>query len=185
MKRIAAVAGLLFLAGALYGQSVTELSRREKARREAFKGREARAVTNADLAKVKKLPAVTVSPEAADNPAPSNAQTQTPAGLSREDMTPTVAPNGPPMYTPEAAASFPVAGNLESRLKAAHDEVERLTTEMNLLMQQVNNLNTMTPRDVIQQQIDETYQKLVKAQDDEAKLKSELDASKANSAPKR
>jgi hypothetical protein len=185
MKRVAAVSLVVILAGSLHGQSLVELSRREKARREGLKGRQAKVVTNADLAALQKLPAVTVAAETADNPAMSNSPNGTPMDLPRQDMTPTVAPNGPPMYTPEAAASFPVAGNLESRLKAAHEQVDSLTTQMNLLLQQANSLNTMTPRDVIQQQIDETYQKLLKAQDDEAKLKSELEASKAGPAPKR
>jgi len=185
MKRVAAFCAFLVLGGSLYGQSVVELSRREKARRESLKGREIKSVTNADLAAVRKLPAVTVVTETAANPEGPAGPPGQPGTTARQDMVPEVAPNGPPMYKAEDAGSFKSGGNLESQLKNAHDEVERLTTQMNLLLQQVNNLNTMTPRDVIQQQIDETYQKLVKAQDDEAKLKSEIDAGKANPTPKR
>jgi Asp-tRNA(Asn)/Glu-tRNA(Gln) amidotransferase C subunit len=180
MKRTAAACLVLILAGSLHGQSLVELSQRERARRESFKGRTPKAVTNADLAKVKTLPAVTVSQDAAANPAMPNSAGWTPTELPRQDVTPAVAPDGPPMYAPEATASFTPAASLESRVKAAHDEVERLTAQMNQLLQQMNNLNNMTPQDVVRQRIDETYQKLVAAQADEAKLKNDLAAVQAN-----
>jgi hypothetical protein len=185
MKRIAVLSVCLVLIGSLYGQSVVELSRREKARREGLKGRAARVVMNADLAALQKLPAATTPETAAAKPETPNRPNQTPADATREDMSPAVAPNGPLLYNPADADSFKSGGNLEARLKAAHEEVNRLTTQMNLLMQQINILNTMTPRGVYQQQIDETYQKLLKAQDEEAKLKAELNANKANSPEKR
>jgi hypothetical protein len=189
MKRLGAVFAFLLLAASLYGQSVVELSRREKARRQELKGRQPKVVTNADLAALKKTPAVTVteapapgqeasSPEAAP-PGTSPSQGETPPNSGREDMVPAVTENGPPMISPEAAAALNPRATLEAQYKAACGLVDTLTSQMNLLWQQFYNLNNMQTQGHVQQQIDETYQKLLKAQADQARLKAQLDASPA------
>jgi hypothetical protein len=196
MKKFVGAVAILVLMGSLYGQSVAELSRMEKERREALKGRRAKVVTNADLASVRKTEAVIVSnPEAsADSGSPSSGGPEIIPPVApppAEDaqpvvMVPTVARNGPTLFTDEATGDALASDkNLEDRLKAATELVDLLTTKMNALWQELYNLNTMTTQDRVQQQLDETYQKLLKAQAEEAKLKSQLEASQASAPIKR
>src|SRR5512136_1502996 len=61
-KRILAFIFLPMLLGAfLHAQSVADLAKKEKERRAAIKGKPATVITNADLGKVKKKPAVEVA----------------------------------------------------------------------------------------------------------------------------
>jgi hypothetical protein len=196
MKKLLGAATILILMGSLYGQSVVELSRKEKERREALRSHRAKVVTNADLAAVRKTEAVIVSnPDSAADTGEAAAEgpqiipsVAPPAGEDSQPvvMVPTVARNGPALFTNDTAGDALASGkSLEDRLKAATELVDLLTTKMNALWQEFYNLNTMTTQDRIQQQIDETYQKLLKAQADEAKLKSQLEASQAASPVKR
>jgi hypothetical protein len=196
MKRFLGAAAVLVLIGSLYGQSVVELSRMEKERRQALKDRRAKVVTNADLAAIRKTEAVVVShPEAAvdsgssssDGPQiiPSVAPPPPAEDAQPVVMIPTVAKNGPTLFTDETTGDLASAQSLEDRLKAATELVDLLTTKMNALWQEFYNLNTMTTQDRVQRQLDETYQKLLKAQAEEAKLKSQLEASQASAPVKR
>jgi hypothetical protein len=170
--------------GSLYGQSVVELSRQEKARRDGLKGNRAKVITNADLAAVRKTPAVIVVN-------PDSAEESNPSGVSGADssgevvMTPSVAKNGPSLFQDGGSADVPAgSSDTASRLKATNELIDLLTTKMNALMQQANNLDTMTPKDVLQQQIDETNQKLIRVQEQAAKLKAQLEAGKQTSPEK-
>jgi len=173
--------------GALYGQSVTDLARQEKARRESLKSRCAKLVTNADLAALRKLPAMIAPSEqtADENPAMSGGPVSNPTAPQGEVMVPTVAPDGPALSYSGRSGSLRDVGNIEAQLRAANEQVDLLTDKMNQLLQAANNLNTMTPRDVIMQQIDDTNQKLAQAQDDAAKLKAQLEAAQKNPPAKR
>ncbi len=91
-------------------------------------------------------------------------------------MNPTVIKNGPELF--KDADSGPGA-DTASRLKAAEELVDLLTTKLNALMQQSNSLDTMTPKDTILQQIEATTQKLQRVQDEVARLKGQLEAGKA------
>jgi hypothetical protein len=196
MKKVLAVAVFLILAGSLYGQSVAELSRREKARREGLKGNRARVVTNFDLAAVRKTPAI-FSPSldySTDQNAPAVVAPEASVGTAQGTgdasepvvMVPTVVSDGPTLYGEGAAPGPPTTEkDLESQIKASDELIELLTNKINVLLQEANNLNTMTPRDVIMQQIDEASQKLTKTQDDAAKLRSQLDAARKNQPGKR
>jgi len=64
---------------------------------------------------------------------------------------------------------------LEAQLQSANDLVDLLTTKMNALRQQFEFQDAMVPGYVIQQQIDETYQRLVKAQAQQARIQAEMD----------
>jgi hypothetical protein len=191
MKKALAVACFLVLVGSLYGQSVAELSRQERARRGGLGANRAKVVTNADLAAVRKTPAISTA--SADLSTDQNATSvEGPdatgvippgAGGSSEPvvMVPTVIRDGPALYGPGAVPGPPATEkDLELQLKAADELVDLLTNKMNMLLQESNDLNSMTPRDVIMQQVDDTSQKLAKAQDDDAKLKTQLDAARKN-----
>ena len=194
-----AIAGLLFfvLAGSLQAQSLVELSRREKARRESLQGKHARVVTNADLESVRKSPVFISSSDATDESNASGANNppisvNSNPGSSKSAptvrMVPTVSKHGPLIFKNnqglDGTASAGSGGDLESRLKAAQELVDLLTTKMNALWQEFSSMS-MTSKDAIQQQIDETYQKLTKAQEAENRLKTQLEAGKGSPAEKR
>jgi hypothetical protein len=196
MKKILVVTIFVALVGSLYGQSVNELARREKARREALKGNRAKVITNVDLAAVRKTPAViVVNPESAEESNASGIAGQESSGLTSGGagdasgpvvMVPTVIKNGPVLMGNNDSSDLPAsAGDAESRLKAANELIDLLSTKMNALMQESNNLNTMTPKDVIQRQIDDTNRKLIRVQEEATRLKDQIEAGKKTAQDKR
>jgi len=191
MKKTIAIPLLLIMAGSLRAQSVVELSRLEKARRENLKGGRIRVVTNEDLTTLHRAPAIAVTsdsmaemnpePAAGAGPAPSNA-------APVRTIVPNVISNGTKLFGAADSSSGDVpgsGGSVEARLKAVQERIDLLTTKMNALWQEFYAQNTMTPQDVIQQRIDETYQKLVQAQEEETKLKAQIETGKNKPAAKR
>jgi hypothetical protein len=182
MKRLLIFLGVIGLTASLGAQSLVDLAKREKERRESFRGHHAVVVKNRDLLQVKKVPAVEVTipegeagedvraggqgivaPDIAGEPGLTNPQDE-PGAASAP------APN-PENLTEDIIEG---GGPLEDQLKVVDALVEELTTEMNSLRQQYEAQNTMVPGSVIQQQIDETYQRLVKAQTRQDKLLEKL-----------
>ncbi len=194
MKRFFIVLAVIGLAASLGAQGVAELAKREKERREGLKGRHAVVVKNHDLLQVKKLPAVEVAlpiqeggegalaeDQAADAAALSSddaAQSVTPSGSgapSGRRITPRVAAAGPTLMGDGAATDQSTSGRtLDAQLKAAQELVDLLTTKMNALRQQYEFQDAMVPGYVIQEQIAETNQRLVKAQAQEARIQAEM-----------
>jgi hypothetical protein len=192
------VAFFLFLLGMsfLSAQSLAEASKKEKERRAALKGKQT-VVTNADLGKTKKKAAMTESvpempAEELEGAAPPDGE-QAPAeeafvegaeGAAPPGETPPAAVETPPEAAPPAAQGAPPLSveefsqrktELEDTWNKAQEMVELLTMKMNGLWQEFYSLDDMTARDKIQQQISETYEKLLKAQQDETKAREELD----------
>jgi len=172
-KTIAALALLLFMSTLASAQSLAEVTKKEKERRENLKGKSSTVVTNADLAKTKKKPSVTQT-----NPVP-------PAGGEAAAATaaPTAAQETGP-GTDKAAADLRAEAQkkyeekkagLEDKWAKAKEMVDLLNLKMNALWQQFYSFNSMTPKDQIQKAISETYQKFQAAQAEEAKAKEELD----------
>ena len=182
MKRLLIFLAVIGFAASLGAQSLTELAKREKERRESFRGRHAVVITNQDLFLVKKVPAVEVT---------------IPEGESREALLPedqgaaaTDVAGEAGLVTPppgSEAASTPVQteenvsdeiteadGPLEDQLKTVDKLVDELTIEMNSLRQQYEAQNAMVPGSVIQQQMDELNQRLVRAQTRQAKIREKM-----------
>ena len=178
MKRTIVIAVFAALVGSLYAQSVSDLAKQEKARRAALGTNRAKVVTNADLAAVRKTPAVVVGnpEEVQDQPTVLPSGEPAGSGAGEVVMNPTVIKNGPELFN--NAESGPGA-DTASRLKTAEELVDLLTTKLNALMQQSNSLDTMTPKDAILQQIEATTQKLQRVQDEVARLKGQLETGKA------
>ena len=187
MKRSLLFVAVLGLAASLSAQSLAELAKKEKVRRESLKGRHAAVVTNADLLKVRKTSAVEVTPpEAGLDEAVAGEETgavdQGEAGAfpsgsgapSSSRNVPRVGPNGP-LITGEADRDQAEgAGTLDVQLKAAKEMVDLLTTKMNALRQQFETQDAMVPGYVIQQQLDETNQRLLKAQAQQARIEAQI-----------
>jgi len=175
MRKVGVFLFLPFLlAGYLQSQSVAELAQKEKERRESLKGKKGIVITNGVLASSKKKAAVTV---------------QEPAGtlLQGEEAA------APPVTAGEQAVGAeaqPAAeqefisetefrafkSNYENAWKDSQRSVDDLTQRMNELWQSYYSMNDMTSRDLIQQRIAETYQALLKAQEDAVKYKGDFDA---------
>jgi hypothetical protein len=168
------------LSVSLSAQSVAELAKREKARRETLKGHHAVVVRNQDLLLVQKAPAVEIGKP--DEAAVGEDQDVVPSTTSEETesegrhIVPRVEANGPAFMGEDAPA--PLASStktLDAQLKSAKDLVDLLTTKMNALRQQFEFQDAMVPGYVIQQQIDETNQRLVKAQAQQARIQAKID----------
>ncbi len=181
MKKVLIVLGVIGFTASLAAQSVVDLAKREKERRESLKGRHAVVVTNADLFLVKKTPAVEVANpgEAGGREAQAGEQAVPPPGSGASQgrrIVPRVSADGPAIMGDGASIDQSTSGQaLEAQLKSANDLVDLLTTKMNALRQQFEFQDAMVPGYVIQQQIDETYQRLVKAQAQQARIQAEMD----------
>jgi len=180
MKKTLVFIAVIGLSASLSAQSVADLAKRERARREALKGRHAVVVRNQDLLLVRKAPAVEIgSPDEALVIEDQNAASSTPlegAGSEGRTIVPRVEESGPVFMGEDAAV--PLASStrtLDAQLKAASDLVDLLTTKMNALRQQYEFQDSMVPGYVIQQQIDETNQRLVKAQAQMARIQANID----------
>jgi hypothetical protein len=186
-KKILAVLFLpLLIVSFLSAQSLAELSKKERARRAAVKGKTT-IVTNDDLGKIKKKPAVssgqpakTGEEDLAENPEAAVETVTPPKG---ENAQPQQAPpsDQEPVLTDEQFNARKT--ELEDRWNKAQEMVDLLTMKMNGLWQEFYSMDDLTARDRIQQQISENYEKLLKAQQDETAAKEELDAFIAGPPP--
>jgi hypothetical protein len=193
-KRVLLLISIIGLATSLSAQSLADLAKQEKARRESLKGRHAVVVRNHDLLQVKKLPAVEVAipfqegtegalaeDQGTDTAAlPSDdAQSVQPSGSgapSGRRITPRVAAAGPRLMGDGAATDQATSsGTLDAQLKAADELVDLLTTKMNALRQQFEFQDAMVPGSVIQEQMAETNQRLIKAQAQQARIQADLE----------
>jgi hypothetical protein len=188
MKRLLLIIAVIGLAASLGAQSLTDLAKKEKARREGLRGRHAAVVTNADLLRVRKTAAVEVTPpepelnqdlEGEDQGAAAETVTtdNTPSGSgapSGRRMVPRTSPDGPLITGDADRDQVEGRGTLDAQLQAAKDLVDLLTTKMNALRQQFESQDAMVPGYVIQQQLDETNQRLLKAQAQQSRIEAQI-----------
>lgn len=191
--RILAVIALpLVLVSSLLSQDLNAAAKKEKARRAAIR-QKVTVVTNAELGSVKKKPSVEV--ENPDQPAETEAvpadQTEpsyqaNQAGDNADRAEPATAGENVPMVIPEVntspkATATPMQAQgsqksaMESNWLKAKEYADLLELKMNGLWQDFYNMDDMTPKDQIQQQIADTFEKYQQARDAEAKAKEALD----------
>lgn len=161
----------VFLAGATLTspQSLVELAKKEKARRERLKNRKTVVVTNADLTKINKQPGVRVasSPPSPDRMrrSPTENIPVRPVGKSR---------SGTGGRAPSASIDA-----LERELKQADEKVGTLTLQLSGLWRELYTLGASIPSHVIQQQISFTYLQLQKAKLAADELRARLEKAPA------
>jgi len=143
----------------LSSQSLVELAKKEKERRAKLKGKKSIVVTNADLEKIKKKPAVSV-PESQLEDIRRRA-TQSPVRRK---------PSGD--IDRESPGQL---AELEAKWKKADEYVELLTLKINGLQQKFYTFRDWTLRDSIQREIRDTHQKLQVAKEESKKAKEEYD----------
>jgi hypothetical protein len=181
IKILAVVVLPFLLISWLWSQDLTAAAKKEKERREAAKAKKVTVITNADLASVKKKAAVATgetgettaegegaqaegaNPESAANPA-ENTDT------SAQEALPMGTGTGTPGSAEDAQKAL-----LEGNYLKAKEYADLLETKVNALWQTFYNMDDMTPKDQIQQQIADTFDKYQLAREDENKAKEELD----------
>ncbi|MGQ9800130.1 MAG: hypothetical protein ACUVRL_00460 [Candidatus Saccharicenans sp.] len=170
-------------------ENLAELARKERERRESLKGKKVRVVTNKDLEKLTKAEALTLPPQSEE--AAAAAGTVQPLTMSSEESQTRppgtvhrVTVENPPSQNarvssgnfPDTAQGRDVAeASLEEAWKKAQEYVELLTLKLNSLWAQFYGLSDMKSKDYIQMQISETYEKLTKAQEEEARLRQQYE----------
>ncbi|MCI4444868.1 MAG: hypothetical protein JHC32_02450 [Candidatus Aminicenantes bacterium] len=165
-------------------QELVDLAKKEKARRESLKGKNVKVITNKDLENMAKTPSLILGGSSLKDEAKTQPPAPVPSGnqpavvhrVTVENPTPST-PNKTQSSTAQPSAEGVDArgSSLEEAWKKAKEYVELLTLKMNSLWQEFYSLNDMKSRDYIQQQISETYEKLLKAQEEEAQLRLEYE----------
>lgn len=173
----------LLLVSFLQSQSLAELAKKEKERRAALKGKGAAVTTSADLAKVKRRPAVesTGQEQLAEETA---AQAVAAAAGADEAKAAAEKPaeETPPGETPAMSEKEFRAKQAElvEAFKQKQEMVDLLTLKMNSLYQEFYGLDNMKSREIIQIQISDTYDKLLKAEAEANKATKDLEDFSAN-----
>jgi hypothetical protein len=181
----------LLLVSFLQSQSLAELAKKEKERRAALKGKGATVTTSADLAKVKRKPAVE-SARQEQTAEESAAQAGQADVKTRQGETPPVA--GQPAVAAAAGAEKPAEetppgetpamsekefqakqAELVEASKQKQEMIDLLTLKLNSLYQEFYGLDNMKSREIIQAQISDTYDKLLKAETDANKATKDLE----------
>jgi hypothetical protein len=169
----------LLLASFLQSQSLAELSKKEKERRAAVKGKTT-TVTSADIAKVKKRPAVeaTEAQAAAEGEAQAGEvqvqQGEAPPAAAQAEK-PAEEPPPPDPAALSAQENQRKLNELATLSEQKNEMVELLTLKLNSLYQEFHGLDNVKSRELIQVQISETYDKLLKAEAESVKANKDLE----------
>ena len=172
----------LLLATFLQSQSLVELAKKEKERRAALKGKST-TVTTADIAKVKKRPAVESAEAQAATEGEAQAQQegappaagQQAAEQPAQAVKPAEEPPSPDVPVQSAQDIQKKQNELADIAQQKVEMVELLTLKLNSLYQEFHGLDNLKSREMIQIQISDTYDKLLKAETESAKAKKELE----------
>ncbi len=177
MKLSKVVAAFLFLAlsVSVSGQDLAGAAKKEKERREKLKAKTAAAVTNSDLAKVKKKASVErEDPPVVEGQTPPPGEEGAPQPASKPTAVPADPGKGVRVAEEEADAEIQ-RSTLQDKYDRAKERLEFLTLKMRALQQQFYSFNTMQSKAQVQQEIAETNLKHQAATTEEAALKKQLD----------
>ncbi|MDH4257901.1 MAG: hypothetical protein OEY25_00420 [Candidatus Aminicenantes bacterium] len=176
-KFIVGVSLPLFFSSLLFSQSLTELAKKERERRAMLKGKKFAVVTNADLGKLRKRPALSISgfETSGTTPVPANMSS------ARDQAEPTESGDISRPGTQQDSSvdqrepGQPSIEELEAKYYQAREYTELLTIKLRGLWQEYYSMDDMTDRNSIQKQIAETSLQIEKAQRDEALAKQEME----------
>jgi hypothetical protein len=159
----------------LFSQSIVEAAKKERERRARLKGLKAVVVTNADLGKVRKRPALDTSRIVVPQRAP------TPPGKSSEMDKAEPARGGAAQQDPNIDRQEPGQSSVEQAeadYYKAREYTQLLTVKLRGLWQEFYSMDDTSDRDGIQKQIAETSLQIEKAQRDEAVAKKAMEDAK-------
>jgi hypothetical protein len=183
----------LLLASFLQSQSLAELAKKEKERRAAMKGKSATVTTSADLAKVKRKASVEsvaqeqTAEEVAAQAGQADVKAEQGAAPPAAGQPAAAAADKPAEETPPGEK--PAMSEKEFQAKQAEfaevckqkeEMVDLLKLKLNSLYQEFYGLDNMKSREIIQIQISDTYDKLLKAETDAKKATKDLEDFIAN-----
>ena len=168
-KSICAFLLPVFLASAVSAQTIAEAAQKEKERRETLKGKLGVVVTNADLSKIRKKPSVA--------PPLGGTGAEAPVGTQAGDAAAAAEANRAESdRQAEIRKRFDEKkAELEAKAAQSKERTELLSLKLKSLQQQFYTFANMQTKDVIQQQIVETYRTLQAAAAEQARAKTELD----------
>jgi hypothetical protein len=175
----------LFLTSVLSSQSLVELAKKEKERREKLKGQSKTVVTNADLTNIKRGPALTTSRQA------DTMESSAAGSSSRQSEQDMAEPSGAKSRSSSAKGADKAqpqensSAELEKKWKSAREQVGLLTTRMNGLWQEFYSMDDMSSREKIQRDISETSLRLQKAKEEEARARKEYQKARSGARNKR
>jgi hypothetical protein len=173
----------LLLASFLQSQSLADLAKKEKVRRAALKGKGGPVTTSADLAKVKRRPAVESAGQEQTAQAGQAAVKAQPGAKPPAAGQPAVAAaekpaeETPPGETPAMSEKEFLAKQAElgETSKQKQEMVDLLTLKLNSLYQEFFGLDNVKSREILQIQISDTYDKLLKAEAEANKANKDLE----------
>lgn len=176
-KSIVVISLPLLLSSYLFSQNVVEAARKERARRARLSGIKAPTVTNADLGKVRKRPALRIT-RAAIPPSPTVSPDRSgEMDKAEPGQTQRAAQQDPNIDRMQPGQSS--VEELEAKYYQAREYTQLLTVKLRGLWQEFYSMDDMSDRDGIQKQIAETSLQIEKAQRDEAIAKKEMETAKA------
>jgi len=166
---------VFFCAGILSSQSLSELSKKEKERRAKLKGKKIIVLTAAAARNSRRQSAIIIAktPDSKVGTTSTGQDEEKPSSKTKK-----IIPKTREQDSNQKKKKAEDSQQLEDKWKKAEEYVQLLTLKMNALWQEFYSMDDMRSRGEIQRQISQTYEKLQKAQEDEKKLKTELDATK-------
>ncbi|MFB0565021.1 MAG: hypothetical protein ACETWK_05015 [Candidatus Aminicenantaceae bacterium] len=167
-KVFIALLSLLLAASILFSQSLVELAKKEKQRRTGLKGKKGIVVTNNDLRKVRKRTGVSVVMPRAEEEGESS-------GINPPEEPPFDERLSSEFRSEKEKIFRERKASLEAEWSKAKEFADLLALKMNGLWQEFYSFNDMTSRDKIQREISDTYLKLLKARQDEARAQEAVD----------
>jgi hypothetical protein len=171
----------LILSSLLFSQSLTEVAKKEKERREKLKGKKAVVITNSDLGKVKRRSALTTdrapTPVSRATPPDKSANIDTAEPTGESSITPPTKKADMPEQLQTSVEEY------EANYFKAREYTQLLTIKLRGLWQEYYSMDDMTDRSVIQKQIAETSRP--EAQKAEAIAKKEMEIARTRVRKKR
>ncbi|MBN2198570.1 MAG: hypothetical protein JW747_01840 [Candidatus Aminicenantes bacterium] len=177
--RIGIIGSAVFVsaAAALFSQDLAEAAKKEKARRAAFKDKAVVVLTSDAMAGLKKKPAVSVTSEALppsesqDKPLPAaGGPVDTEASPDRTVPFVTVVQPTEQAGTGGEGAAAGTAADAETRWKKAKEYADLLELKLNALWLQFYSLDDGMPRELLQQEIADVFEKYTRAREEETRL---------------
>jgi len=166
-RTLCGVSLFCFFTSLLLSQSLVEIAKKERERREKLKGQKIILVTNADLLTVRKTPAVSTASmmtgqEQTQRPTPPRPKAPPTESLTQKIGEADKMDFQDPRKDPEA------------KLKEAQETADLLIFKMKALWQEYHSKSDKNLKDRIQSQIYRTSQELMKAREDEEEARKEL-----------
>lgn len=163
--------GFFLVCSLAYPQSLVELAEKEKARRAKLKDKKSIVLTNDDLKKISKetaLQSTNIPKVEAGANEPNTAKSKV------SGQSPEIKVSVSEKQSSESAGSASPERTVKEELKNTEEIVGVLTLKMRSLWQEFYSMDDMTPRDVIQKEISETFQQLQQARTKANELRKKL-----------